>query len=153
MNYYDNLRYILFKCDWVDVDTGRGYKIDEFGFPLVNFSHLIHVGKRMTDDPFILASQASQVYYVEDERDKDWLVVVKTKPRDVFDVGNGDLSDNDVDIYCDNEPYDTLIENPPNNVNDDLNWARNDVDGTIVDTPLPHDEESFMDDSEYEEDY
>ena len=71
LNYYDNLRYILFKCDWVDVDTGRGYKIDEFGFPLVNFSRLIHVGKRMTDDPFILASQASQVYYVEDEREKD----------------------------------------------------------------------------------
>ncbi|XP_030963614.1 uncharacterized protein LOC115984741 [Quercus lobata] len=108
---------------------------------------------RMTNDPFILASQTSQVYYVEDERDKDWLVVDKTKPRDVFDVRNGNLSDNDVDIYCDNEPYDTVTENPPNNVNDDLNWARNNVDGTIVDTSLPLDEENFMDDSESEEDY
>ena len=24
----DNLRYILFKCDWVDVDTGRGTRWD-----------------------------------------------------------------------------------------------------------------------------
>ena len=71
----------------------------------------------------------------------------------MYDVGNGDLSDNDVDIYCDNEPYDTVIENPPNNANDDLNWARNNVDGTIVDTPLPLDEENFMDDSKSEEDY
>jgi hypothetical protein len=40
---------------------------------------LIHVGKKLSDEPFIIASQASQVFYVEDERHKDWVVVVKTK--------------------------------------------------------------------------
>jgi len=37
-------------------------------FILVNFLHLIHIGERITDDPFVLASQVSQVYYVADER-------------------------------------------------------------------------------------
>jgi hypothetical protein len=37
-------------------------------FILVNFLHLIHIGERITDDLFVLASQVSQVYYVADER-------------------------------------------------------------------------------------
>ena len=56
LNYFDSLRYILFKCNWANVNTDRGYKIDEYGFPLVNFSHLIHVEKQVIDEPFILAS-------------------------------------------------------------------------------------------------
>ena len=40
---------------------------------------MIHVGKKLSDEPFIIASQASQVFYVEDEKHKDWVVVVKTK--------------------------------------------------------------------------
>ena len=38
LSYFDKYRYILFKCQWVDVISGRGCKKDEFGFPLVNFS-------------------------------------------------------------------------------------------------------------------
>jgi hypothetical protein len=48
LNCFDNFRYILFKCDWANV-SGKGYKIDEFGFSLVSFSHLIHVGKKLSD--------------------------------------------------------------------------------------------------------
>jgi len=33
-----------------------------------------------------LASQAQQVYYVKDTKDPNWLVFVKTKPRDLYDV-------------------------------------------------------------------
>ncbi|XP_062164972.1 uncharacterized protein LOC133871559 [Alnus glutinosa] len=68
VQYYDGSRYVLFKCDWANIALGRGYKNDEYGFILVNFSRLIHTGKRITDDPFVLASQVSQVYYVADER-------------------------------------------------------------------------------------
>ena len=41
LNYSDKYRYVLFKCQWVDVISGRGCKKYEFGFPLVNFSQLI----------------------------------------------------------------------------------------------------------------
>lgn len=37
------------------------------------------------DEPYILATQAEQVYYVKDTRDPKWFVVVKTKPRDLYD--------------------------------------------------------------------
>ena len=41
LKYSEKLQYVLFKCEWVDVDSGRGYKTDKFGFPLVNFTRLI----------------------------------------------------------------------------------------------------------------
>ena len=49
---------------------------------------------------------------MEDKRDKDWFVVVKTKARDVFDVGSGPLcSDDDTYTYCENVPYNITANN------------------------------------------
>jgi hypothetical protein len=99
LQYYDGSRYVMFKCDWTNITPNRGYKKDEYGFVLVNFSHLIHTGERITDDPFILSSQASQVYYIADERNPNWVVVVTTKPRDVYDIGEGQANEDDV-LLC-----------------------------------------------------
>ena len=146
LNYFDNFRYILFKCDRANV-SGKGYKIDEFGFPLVNFSHLIHVEKKLSDEPFIIASQASQVFYVEDERHKDWVVVVKTKARDIYDAGIGVLyeEDDEEDNYYENVPYNITIDDAYDDVNDNLNYTRADVEGITVDTS-PIVEENFTND-------
>ena len=38
LNYSDKYRYVLFKCQWFDVISGRGCEKDEFGIPLVKFS-------------------------------------------------------------------------------------------------------------------
>ena len=81
LNYSGNIRHMLFKCTWVDDQNRRGYKNNEFGFPMVNFTHSIHGGEEIVDEPYVLASQTTQVFYVEDKRHKDWYVVVKTKPE------------------------------------------------------------------------
>lgn len=62
-------------------------KIFRNGHACVNFSKLIHTGQYLHDDPFVFSSQAKQVFYVEDEKQKRWLHVNKTKPRDIFDLG------------------------------------------------------------------
>ena len=80
---------MLFKCTWVDDQNMRGYKTDEFGFLMVNFTHSIHGGDEMMDEPYVLASQAIQVFYVEDKRSKNWYVVIKIKASDVFDANIG----------------------------------------------------------------
>ncbi|GKD64878.1 hypothetical protein Tco_1306986 [Tanacetum coccineum] len=55
----------LFKCDWVNLKAG-GVKHDpNLGYTLVDLNSLGH-----KDDPFILASQARQVFYVKDQIDK-----------------------------------------------------------------------------------
>ena len=70
LNYSNKYWYVLFKCHWTDVISGRGCKKDEFGFPLVNFSRLIHTGDQLIDKPYVLASQTSQVFYLEDARQR-----------------------------------------------------------------------------------
>ena len=64
LNYYERFKVTLFKCDWVDVERGKGVKKDPFGFTLVNLSKLVHTGVKSTDEPFVLASQVQQVFYV-----------------------------------------------------------------------------------------
>ncbi|KAH7850755.1 hypothetical protein Vadar_002528 [Vaccinium darrowii] len=91
----------------------------------------MNTGERLNDEPFILASQASQVYYVKDPRDKGWLVAVRTKARDVFDVGNGEREEDDGDTYYDNEPYELIIEDIDTDGNI-LDWSRNDATGSTV---------------------
>nr|XP_023910906.1 uncharacterized protein LOC112022526 [Quercus suber] len=34
LNYSDNNKHVLFKCKWVDDQNKRGYRTDEFGFPM-----------------------------------------------------------------------------------------------------------------------
>jgi hypothetical protein len=65
----------LFKCKWFD--TNSGVKTDDFGFTLVDFEKLAY-----TDEPFIMASQAKQVFYVSDpsnNSNKKWSVVLQGK--------------------------------------------------------------------------
>ncbi|XP_023893695.1 uncharacterized protein LOC112005636 [Quercus suber] len=112
----------------------RGYRTDKFGFPMVNFTHFIHDGDDMMDELYVLASQATQVFYVEDKRRKDWYVVVKTKVRDVFDAVIGPQRDED-DTY-------SFSENVPYNINtnevvsDNPGWARDDVEGMTIDASI-----------------
>lgn len=51
LNYYDSFRVVLFKCKWTDTRDARGYKKDDLGHTLVNFSRLIHTGNGEEDEP------------------------------------------------------------------------------------------------------
>ncbi|CAK8534103.1 unnamed protein product [Lathyrus sativus] len=62
----------LFKCKWVD--TKNSVKTDEFGFTLVGLEKVAYM-----DEPFIMASQAKQVFYVRDPSNKKWPVVLQGK--------------------------------------------------------------------------
>ncbi|XP_025608126.1 uncharacterized protein [Arachis hypogaea] len=87
LNYSSRFSVVLFKCIWADTTTTRGIKKDHLGLTSVNFSRSIHNGDREDDEPYILASEAHLVYYVDDEVDKGWSVVVHVKPRDLYDMG------------------------------------------------------------------
>ncbi|KAK6782459.1 hypothetical protein RDI58_020255 [Solanum bulbocastanum] len=92
LNYYGMFKIILFKCLLADTTRNRGYKIDAWKFNCVNFSKLIHTGDREDHDPYIEASQANMVYYVDDETDKEYSVAVHLKPRDLFEMGEPKFS-------------------------------------------------------------
>jgi len=81
LSYSGGNNVVLFKCDWWDVSSKRGHLIEKCGLFLISSNC-----KMRTNEPYVLASQAQQVYYVKDTKDPNWLVVVKTKPRDLYDV-------------------------------------------------------------------
>lgn len=119
LNYYGQMTTLLFRCDWIDVR--RGVKEDKAGFILVNPKYLLKLC-----EPFVLASQVRQVWYVEDPKEHGWYVVRKTQPRDSFDVDGGlSISEGDIlDIQPTHEVEDTNVDE--NDV--DLCWERNDLE-------------------------
>jgi hypothetical protein len=119
---------VLFKCDWAEIEKNKGYKEDEYGIPLVSFKRIIHMGERITDDPYVLFFQVWQVYYVEDERHPYWVVIVRTKPKHVYNIGQGEGHIDDDGNYRDNEPYNWNINaDPIYDDNDNVECACNDV--------------------------
>ncbi|MED6191826.1 hypothetical protein PIB30_004487 [Stylosanthes scabra] len=46
-------------------------------------------GEREEHEPYIEASQAQMVYYVDDIVNKGWSIAVHLKPRDLYDMGQG----------------------------------------------------------------
>lgn len=119
LDYSGKCKVVLFKCDWVDIN--RGCKIDNMGMTLINFNYLQHTGNNICDDPFIFASQAKKVFYVENKRQSDWLVVVHAKVRDVYDMGD----DQSIDIDKGSEQViqeinDNDLIRPECDVNDDI---------------------------------
>ena len=82
---YVNFKIPVFCCKWID--NGRGVERDEDGFVTVDCNLLGY-----HDDPFILAKQAKQVFYVVDPADKKRHVVLAGK-RHI--VGIGDVVDED----------------------------------------------------------
>ncbi|WJZ98387.1 hypothetical protein VitviT2T_016915 [Vitis vinifera] len=131
LHYLGGNRVILFKCDWWDViNSGRGIKKDEYGFTCLNFERTI-----CTDEPFVLASQAKQVFYVQNSNEENWHTVVEIQTRGVYDM-NQKVSTNDP------EPYQQLITlHSQRDVhelveNDLINWDRNDIAGETIQTDV-----------------
>ena len=69
---YRSFRIPVFKCDWIDSTVGIK---EETGIILVDLSRT-----RYKDDPFIMATQAKQVFYVP-TLDSKWSFVLSTQPR------------------------------------------------------------------------
>ena len=77
---------VLFKCEWFDPTPNVGIKVN-CAYNLVE----INQRRRLANfEPFVLAMQATQVYYLPFpslRRDKmDWLAVCKVKPRGIFEM-------------------------------------------------------------------
>lgn len=73
----------MFKCEWYDTE-GKGIKVDNHGLV-----EILHKKYLQTNDPFVLAVQAQQVYYSTTPSRKrersDWWNVIKTKSRRFVD--------------------------------------------------------------------
>ncbi|KAL9457402.1 hypothetical protein AB3S75_006449 [Citrus x aurantiifolia] len=105
---YHNFQLPLFKCDWAN--KGHGVKVDD-GFTLVN----LHQGQSQYEkEPFILASQAKQVFYSRDSNSSNWYVLLKAPPRGYYEL----------EMYDEKEDTNCVLENMlDKNIEDDNEGA------------------------------
>ncbi|TYK13605.1 transposase [Cucumis melo var. makuwa] len=123
---YHQLSFILFKCDWVD--NRSGVKVDELGFTIVDLKRIGH-----KSDSFILATQAKQVFYVQDSANPEWSVVLTSPQRTIEE----DFFEDEIGDMLQECGYET-IKRMPNvdtpNETDDTNstYIRHDCEGRWV---------------------
>ncbi|XP_062075803.1 uncharacterized protein LOC133779922 [Humulus lupulus] len=125
LDYSSGNRVVLFKCDWI---SRSGVK-EEKDCTRVNFSKLMH-----EDEPFILASQAEQVMYVEDLKHKEWHVVLKINSRDYYNMSVQSYDEN-VESYLQTEVCSATI----NDGDGDISLVRKDIQDITVDTSVSFD--------------
>ncbi|XP_020243341.1 uncharacterized protein LOC109821575 [Asparagus officinalis] len=134
LEYLGGRKVVLFRCKWWDVH-GKGketaLKEDKYGFVSINCRHLLK-----TNDHFILAGQASQVFYVEDIANEGWHVVLKAQPRDSYDMppntDDCEITDDGVEAYLQDESFDAQAIASTSLVDDGINLRRSDIDPIIV---------------------
>lgn len=144
LQYLTGKRVVVFRCRWFDVhDREKGSKVDEFGFTSINFQRILK-----TDEPFILANQASQVFYAIDNVNKGWHVTVKMQPRDLYetplhveveDNQGGDLSD----AYQHEESFNFQSGGATSLNIDNRSLARKDVEPHVVEGPTTRRKRKF----------
>lgn len=125
LNYFGDHHVMLFKCDWYE---GRSVQRDKFNYTSVNMSK-----PWKTNEPFVLATQAEQVYYVDDIKlGKDWKVVIHAQARGVWNV----VENQDDEFMTMNESVqqneshftDDMIQVS----NDFVDWSRNGVPSSTI---------------------
>lgn len=111
LTYAGYKQVFLFKCDWFD---NRRFKSDKF-FTSVNIKK-----KWYLNEPYVLAIQCSQVFYVQDtEKGSDKMVVQKVDPRHIWDEAlfetpqvdsNTEPTNEEMEVYQQNECSNTVID-------------------------------------------
>ncbi|KAG6470107.1 hypothetical protein ZIOFF_071161 [Zingiber officinale] len=72
----------LFWCEWFQCNPKKKSIVEEFGLLSIDTSKTWYA-----DDPFILANQANQVYYLNDIKcGGHWKVVQKVQHREIYEV-------------------------------------------------------------------
>ncbi|KAL0355814.1 UNVERIFIED_CONTAM: hypothetical protein Sradi_4028300 [Sesamum radiatum] len=116
VRYTNDIKFLMFKCDWVNPE--KGVKQDEYKFTLVNFNQLLYKNNLPIGEPFILSTKADQVLYVPDPLQPEWKVVLTMTPPDHFD----DYSRFEVQPYSNQRLDDCLPTS-----DDDVGWIRQGV--------------------------
>ncbi|XP_027936218.1 uncharacterized protein LOC114191244 [Vigna unguiculata] len=110
---YVTFRVPVFKCKWVD--SNSGVSTDDFGFTLVDLNKMSD-----TNEPFIMASQARQIFYVIDPANQKLSVVLEGRNMHVND------DEDCLDILETTSFSSRTIQDKVDDVTDDIHAIRSD---------------------------
>lgn len=116
--YRERYTFVLFKCDWFNTNPSRQGSI-KHDYHLISFDTNT---RWYENDPYILAIQAKQVFYMNDPKlGGGWKVIQSIQHRNVWDIPEkqefeGDNGDDDV-AYLENASFDIPNMGPMQNNN------------------------------------
>jgi hypothetical protein len=130
-------KFVLFRCDWYEVESDKKY-----GMTCVQFNKRCY-----KDDPFVLASQVRQCFYIQDPFDENRNYVTETIPRDFFNMK--ECPDSNAQEPYQSEPLNHAVNLAIVDENCEVELSRDDLPPTITEKSLlvPNDKESDSDDS------
>ncbi|KAL6547278.1 hypothetical protein OROMI_022999 [Orobanche minor] len=83
LDYVKGRHITVFKCEWFDLGTKKRIGIQKEG----NITSIRVTGKWYENEPFIMADQARQVFYINDPKlGGEWRVVQPFQHRHIYDV-------------------------------------------------------------------
>ncbi|KAA0068183.1 uncharacterized protein E6C27_scaffold238G001570 [Cucumis melo var. makuwa] len=119
-----NSGVVLFKCEWYDTSLRKNRINIVDGFTSINIRN-----RWYKDEPFILVSQAAQVFYVDDYKlGQDWKIVQQIQPRHVWDIP--EIESNELEVTSD-ETISTCYPRVEHNL-DSQTFNREDVEPSII---------------------
>ncbi|KAK6915146.1 protein of unknown function DUF4216 [Dillenia turbinata] len=94
-------KVLIFKCKWFNLGDAHGIQLDkESEITSINVSR-----KWYSNQPYMLAQQVQQVFYVEDIKlGKNWYVVEKANPRISYDILQAEQQELVEEVYEEEEP-------------------------------------------------
>lgn len=134
LTFVHGYKVILFQCEWFDTNPKRRLMQEDYGFVSINTSTLWYA-----NDPFVLATQATQVFYLDDYRlGSNWKVVQRVQQRNSWEIEENDEEQEEAI----NESFrDAYQEYRSSNINiavqedenlDELHIFRTDVEPDVV---------------------
>ncbi|XP_026449878.1 uncharacterized protein LOC113350028 [Papaver somniferum] len=120
LDYQHMFQIPIFKCDWAH--TYFGVK-QEKGFTLVN---LRQYKNQYQNDPFILASQARQVFYYRESYSSNWFVMLKPPPRGFHELEQYNEHEDTICLPVDPSTLDLQMDDKPET------YARTDAEPILV---------------------
>ena len=110
---YVTFKVPIFKCEWVD--SNLGVWTNDLGFTLVDLNKMSD-----TDEPFIMAIQARNFFYVIDPANQKWSVVLEGRNMHVND------DEDCLDILETTSFSSRTIQDKVDDVTDDIHAIRSD---------------------------
>ncbi|KAJ9555865.1 hypothetical protein OSB04_010479 [Centaurea solstitialis] len=97
LHYLNGYSVVLFRCKWFNTDPNKGRSITKNNITSININ-----SEWYKDDQFIFATQAKQVFYIEDpSQRRNWRVVEDVNHRKIWDHPNINVV-NEIDVVHDN---------------------------------------------------
>lgn len=135
VQFQDAFKVILFNCEWYDTENKNNRVKRDYHLTSVDINSRWYI-----DDPYVLAIEAHQVFYLDDPKLGDpWKVVQRIQPRHVWDVPEkedieDDRSSANIDENMEYDDGDTNMEGEVQVENDEIDTSlvRNDVEPETI---------------------